>query len=153
MEKLAETLSGKLAEGVYEVVVPPVLEFYKQFIAHYEDFEIVDEADVNAAEKDYPVLNQALMSISYDLLKMLQKYLPQLPMEYHSALLNKGLNELKRMASQANKRTEYASVASSIKAFVKLPGGDSMAEQLAAGIRKVFSRRPTYLDELAKKGL
>lgn len=49
MEKLVETLSGKLAEGVHEVVVPPVLEFYRQFIAHYEDFEIVDEADVNAA--------------------------------------------------------------------------------------------------------
>lgn len=110
-------------------------------------------ARIYAAEKDYPALNHALMSISYDLLKMLQKYLSQLPMEYHSALLNKGLNELKRMASQANKRTEYASVASSIKAFAKQPRGNSMAEQLAAGIRKAFNRRPAYLDELAKKGL
>ena len=63
------------------------------------------------------------------------------------------LSQLKRIASQANKRSEYASVASSIKAFAKLPGGASMADQLADGIRKAFNRRPAYLDELAKKGL
>ena len=110
-------------------------------------------ARLYAAEKDYPALNQALLTTHYDLLELLQKYLKQLPEEYHEALLNKGLDELKRIASLANKRTEYANVAARIRSFAKLPGAGSMAALLAAGIRTAFARRSAYLDELAKKGL
>ena len=90
---------------------------------------------------------------SYDIPQMLQTYLAQLPEMYHEAMLDKGTEALKRMASQATKRSEYASVAARIKEFATLPGTKPITDMLLAAMRTAFSRRPAYLDELAKKGL
>ena len=109
-------------------------------------------ARIYAAEQDYPALSQAIMN-SYDIPQMLQTYLAQLPEMYHEALLDKGTEALKRMASQATKRSEYASVAARIKEFATLPGAKPITDMLVAAMRTAFSRRPAYLDELAKKGL
>ena len=49
MEKLANTLREKLAEGVSGVVVPPVLRFYQLLGEHEEDFMSEEDGDISSA--------------------------------------------------------------------------------------------------------
>lgn len=107
-------------------------------------------ARIYAEEADYPRLYQAVMTTRHDTLRMLQRYMPQLPQEYHEKLLQKGYAEIDNIAHRADKRSEYAHVTSLIRQFSALPGAKTLADTMVTNLRATYVRRPAYIDELSK---
>lgn len=107
-------------------------------------------ACIYAEECDYPRLFEALRDYDFSILSLLKQHLSQLPQEYHATLLHKELKNIEKETHRANKRSEYAHIASLIRQFSALPGAKPMADELVAILRKTYSRRRAYIDELSK---
>lgn len=105
---------------------------------------------IYAEECDYPRLFETLRDYDFSILSLLKQHLSQLPQEYHATLLHKELKIIEAEAHRANKRSEYARIASSIRQFAALPGAKPMADGLVALLRKTYTRRRAYIDELSK---
>ena len=125
-------------------------EQYKQIVKEGKKRSNEFMARIYAAENDYPMLYQSIMSVRYGVLQMLQQYMVMLPEEYHEKLLQKGYTSIDIEANRAEKRSDYACVVSKIRQFSALPGAKPLADEMVTNLRTIYSRRPAYMDELSK---
>ena len=136
-----------------KALVPPAEwpDQYKQIVKEGKE-KCSNEfmARIYAAENDYPMLYQAIMSTRHDVLELLRQYMVMLPEEYHEKLLQKGYTTIDIEANRAEKRSDYACVVSKIRQFSALPGAKPLADEMVANLRAIYSRRPAYIDELSK---
>lgn len=57
-----------------------------------------------------------------------------------------------RLAPKTSKRDEYAALMPYLKKIASYPGGQGIAEDIAAQWRRTYSRKPAFMDELKKAG-
>ena len=126
-------------------------DLYKRVIQALQKEERVDYlAAIYEEEADMKRLNQLLLREDVPQLRLIIRYLPILPTQYHPPLIQRGSDILKSYADRTSTRKDYANYAKEIKEFSRLPGATSAVTELLSYIRSTYARRPAMMDELSK---
>ena len=107
-------------------------------------------AAIYEEESDMERLNQLLLREDGFQMRLIIRYLPILPVQYHPPLIQRGIDILKACAERISTRKDYANYAKEIKKFSRLPGAASAVAELLSYIRSTYARRPAMMDELSK---
>lgn len=147
--ELCDTTNYKELKAIVPAKEWPVL--YKRVIHEVQKAERVDYlAAIYEEESDMKRLNQLLLREDVSQLRLIIRYLPILPAQYHPPLIQRGIDILKKYAEHTSTRNDYADYARKIKEFSRLPGAASAVAELLSYIRFTYARRPAMLDELSK---
>lgn len=107
-------------------------------------------AAIYEEESDMERLNQLLLREDGFQMRLIIRYLPILPVQYHPPLIQRGIDILKACAERISTRKDYANYAEEIKKFSRLPGAASAVAELLSYIRSTYARHPAMMDELSK---